>query len=649
MSEPKTRILMAFACFLVSCANVGLRAEYLPLETLRYDAQKYSEAEAVVLYRADKKYLSNDNNERFTHTLHHEAVAVLKDSGKDVAEVSIPFWANSKVVALIARIIQPDGTVRELTNDLFLSENNGKGTNSINGRYFRFPDVRVGSILEYVSIVESPNVHGSGEQAPVGAHPVRQYVFELTASKPYVLEAKEYNSTYPIEVRSLVSGKHELFCDIRDLPRRKPEKFEPHPSFTNHRWAYRIVASKYTITYDYYRDWDDVVESTARELLKEPKTRAGFNLEIDEKNCDANCKVKRALDLVHAKVTNTEGDWDSNHALQDVLESGKGSLSDKANMLQTLLTSADVKAQLAFGTDSLSRMLDRDFPALSQLNHTFVFIPKQAEIAQDLYIDVTCLSCQPGQLRSRHSNIQVLHIDDINDDDAFVSWHLTPSNNRAEDSNFAWNHEFKIDESGSLLGRSALNETGLWAETMKDWRNRHTNEELRKDLEDTARNSLGQTRVQMARHSNCDAVDRCGLEFERTAENYAAKGPGALFVPLSALVTQFGHTFDEETRREDIHFGTEAYVIDEASEFVVPEGYVLKDAPATISAKTDGLVATFSFEKSPRGARVKRRIQVDLVPHRAAEYPDVQKVIKLFEEARSHVLTFEKVPRDSEN
>ena len=281
------------------CASTGGLA-FVPAATLKFDRASYPDDAALVLFRADRTELAEDGSESSTRKIRHQVIAVLGEGGFDLAEVRVALWQKSKLVQFKARVIQPDGTQQTFDGTQLLADSGGKGEFDSNAKFFRFPDVRVGSVLEYAWLIESPGLWNADDQDTLGTFPVRHYEFELTAFKSLVLETIEFNGGAPIAVRQLDDGRHQLHFELENLAPRRASDFAPHWTFTEPRWAWRVVAYKSRgYAMDWLRDWKDVVEDRGTAFFVDGKLERDLSEPLDVSGCaDVKCKVERAMALL---------------------------------------------------------------------------------------------------------------------------------------------------------------------------------------------------------------------------------------------------------------------------------------------------------------------------------------------------------------
>lgn len=97
--------------------------------------------------------------------------------------------------------------------------------------------------------------------------------------------------------------------------------------------------------------------------------------------------------------------------------------------------------------------------------------------------------------------------------------------------------------------------------------------------------------------------------------------------------------FEGPQRELDVHFADKE-VLDETWELTVPAGLELVDVPKPRAVTVDGFSAEVSFEKTPKGARVRRKASRDIGVVSKADYPALRDAVEAFRRARREVLVF---------
>jgi hypothetical protein len=637
-------VLALLSLLASGCATTGLSARFVGPEVLAYDKAKYPDDAAVVLYRADKTRLDT-SGEDFTHVLRHAVVAVQGEGGLDLAEVRVPFGSTEKLVDFIARVIQPDGSTVELDAKSLLSDTNGEGERDSNAHFFRFPDVRVGSVLEYAYVIESPYIWNQDNQDTLGSFPVRQYEFELTASKPLVLETIELNSRSPIEVRTRPNDDHQLYFQLRDLPPRDEEDWAPHWTFTEPRWAWRVVAYKANaITYDWIRDWDDVVERRGEAFFVDKKLYQGFDERVDFTGCaDVACKVQRAQALVREK-TNAAASWSREKPLAQVWKSGQASLTERALMLKKLLEDGGVEVWLAYGTDKASQQRTPTFPLWSQFDHLFVYLPRQPGLDAPMPIDPACQFCAPGTLTARHRGIPLFVFRTasvLGGVDTEGRWATAVAEPATPASTLRVTHRAQVQADGAV--RDAVAFEALGHEAVSRSRSQPGEQKALRQAREAARRVSSLATVDTARFGPCVAQQaECRWSAERHLPATAVSDGDRWLVSAAALEPHADQLFDAAQRKQDVHFQGDDFTFEEVLELEAPPGFRLATPPAPVSAECAAMSASVKVEPTEQGARLTRRLTRRVGEWPKTLYPELRKVAAVFKDARRHLLVFEK-------
>jgi len=636
---------LALVLLASSCATTSqLKTGWLEPTQLAFDKERYADDAAVILYRADRTLLDTKGGQS-TELMRHVAIAVLREGGFDLAEVKVPYNTRHELLVLRARVLQPDGSVRELDGKDILSDTNGKGDRDTQSKFFRFPDVRVGSVLEYFYVIRMPWVMGYDDQDTLGAFPVKHYDFELTGSRVLPLETIEYNSKRPIEVTTLNDGSTRLRFSLDDLPPRPREEWMPNWTYTEPRWAWRVLGYKVStqVTNNWYRDWNDVVEGVARKAYVESATFKGFDARPPLDGCsDAKCKVMKATDWLREKTSTLGIDTNRDLVLAEAFASGQASARERAMMLRFVLEKAGVEAKLAFTTEALSRQTAKSFPELAQFNRLMVWVPAQPSLPQPIAIDLEAEYCTAGQLPSL-----------VNQQPAYVFWMVGGVVGEGEAAG-EWvqldgspcvqplrrdRHQATLDADGHLTDTITVEAEGSfspwWQRSKRDW----TAKQFAREMDSR---SSGIARISTPKEwkwLDCDRLKgRCVHSLTTWVPNYAVRDGSSWLVPLNALTRFFQGTFDSEVRHGDVHIAQDSGVREEVFELTVPKGFHATKLPDVMTDSAPGLSVRVTAERTANGLKVTRRLSFAPGIYDKAEYPKLRKTLERFQSVRNTVL-----------
>jgi hypothetical protein len=103
-------------------------------------------APAIILYRQ----VDRDDNSRTSHEDNYYRIKILTEEGRRYADIEIPFVkGDDNVIGIHARTIRPDGSIRDFGGQVFEKTVEKSRGRKIVVKTFTFPEVEVGSVLEY--------------------------------------------------------------------------------------------------------------------------------------------------------------------------------------------------------------------------------------------------------------------------------------------------------------------------------------------------------------------------------------------------------------------------------------------------------------------------------------------------------------------
>lgn len=635
------RTLFVSMLLLGGCAG-SRKAAFVPDATLKFDAASYPDDAAVVLFRADSTELIAGSGVDVTRSTRRQVIAVLGEGGFELAEVRIPLWGKGTLKDFNARVVQPDGTQHSFDGAQLLTDAGGKGERDTNAKFFRFPDVRVGSVLEYQWSIEWPFLFSADEQDTLGSFPVRRYEFELLASKRLVIGTIEFNGGSPIAVRMTNDGRHQITFELDDLPPRREADFAPHWTFTEPRWAWRAVAYRVPgFTYDWLRTWNDVVEPRGKVFYVDGELEQGLTQPLDVTGCaEVKCKVDRAMALLVERTTTLGVQWNREEKLSSALASGKASVVERALLLKFLLEREGLDVWLAYGTGRLSQQVSSDFPQMAQFDHLFVHLPAQPGVAQAVTLDAACDHCSYGQLPARFQRtpVYVFKTRSVLTELATQGQWLRAAEADAPSTDFVVSHQAQLTDDGTLSDWATVKTTGGLAQQHAE-RKRTSNARSLTESEQGVFSAVSPlANVESAKWKACDAR-ACAWEttvsFPREA---SADGPQWL-VPTTVLRPLWEGLFESSTRDLDVHFVDQENV-EESFELTVPVGLELVEAPRPLAVKLEGLEVEVSYKKTPRGVLMRRKIAHGVGALTKADYPALREAVETFRRGRREVLVF---------
>ena len=390
-----------------------LKADWLPVEALDPAGRDHPDSPAVVLERTAHYRLFRGPRGEIGQVRVHEVKLVQSEAGLDLADVQIRIPPEARLLELRARARLPDGTIAEVDESQMLEQTaTGEQAQAESLRIFRFPDVRVGSVLEYVYTVEHPWLMTLLESKVSERLPVERFELTIDCHTGLVCGMTLYGSEVQPTLTPAPDGGWRLRWSGRGFAGMPPEPMAPDWRWDHVWWAVRVRpqwSASSTIPSDYAGDveWARAVGNHARFFL-DGSWAEGFtppSPRVDEGCVDDACRVERAVAWVRKAVQQSElADGIGARRLKEILSRERGTSTERTLVLNHLLRTLGVETQLAA---TGRHFLDRDFPAVDRLNHLMVFLPRVGG-PEGTYVDLSCEPCRPGELPAWSRDVEVL-------------------------------------------------------------------------------------------------------------------------------------------------------------------------------------------------------------------------------------------------
>jgi|GEM_PF-2800352 len=582
-------------------------------------AAEYPSASMVLVTRESKVTTSADTP-AFTVTRleRHDIVAVLRDELKYVW-FAVPASADDKLVSMKARIVDPRGQATEVTPEPFVGDVADLQLESESGKleykFFRFPKVEVGSLIEYVYATESPGAVFSKNEKISLEVPILHFHLELSISKNADYAYRLHNVDGAFRASS-DGDMSKITLDLYNIKAAVREPFSPPWSAVEPWWAYRLnhidwpggkhYSASRQVVFD---SWASTMKKLALSLYVDNDTYyKGAPLKIDVRACkgDVHCIVDHAMSFVRDKTELTELSRfiTGARSMTDVLRSGKANNFEKALLLWGVLKASHVTSYFGLAQRDLRLKFENDFPRPIQFDHLIVVVPQQAGIAAPLVLDPACEHCAVGQVLASVEGHDMLVLEGkpqlTTDIDLRVE--LVPvKSSSAPATGWRRQHDVKIDQAGTLNGRMKETLYGLEA----------VEAHLGKAPKEAANDLRGRDKRTLLRNvvpQTCDRLHgECHLEVDYSVVSYAAVDGDSLTVPLTFMASDWDTRFRSATREHDV-FIRYPSPEEEILTFHLPAGYEAVDLPP--SRKQSTPFADFELEvtSAPGVVTVRRAV-----------------------------------------
>ena len=351
---------------------------------------KDTTASAIYLYEYGYNYFDIRNKYIYLVTEYHAKVKILKKEGFDRANIEIPYYTNGDRYekVLDVKAITHNGETKTFLHpkDVYDIDDGENWSH----KAFTFPDVRVGSVLEYSYEVQSPfhfNLSG--------------WDFQSDIPKVYT----EYNARIPgnwVYNRSLIGElpletndahvKNDCFyivgygvadCEILKYAMSDVPAFEEDESFMlsgrNYRSKLEFELSEYHnlkgFTEKFTKTWKDVDKEfkTDKDLGRQLRKKNFFEENVPNDLLETGDLLHRAKAIYaftknHFNWNEQYGIWRNNN-VKRAFENKKGNAAEINIALINLLNAAGIKANMMLIGTRKRGLPKRSHPVMSDFNY----------------------------------------------------------------------------------------------------------------------------------------------------------------------------------------------------------------------------------------------------------------------------------------
>jgi Domain of Unknown Function with PDB structure (DUF3857) len=169
-------------------------------------------ADAIQLYM---RYFKDDDA-KFISVYHR--IKILRESGKDRADVEIPIASGQSLKELVARTIHPDQTIVDFTGKPFEKILIKKRGVKDVVKSFTLPDVMVGSIIEYRYVIALP----LGVVSEISVWPIQENIFTL--KEELLFRAYQGVVDTPMEWANMIQRSQVSYSYLNQIAGDLPQK-----------------------------------------------------------------------------------------------------------------------------------------------------------------------------------------------------------------------------------------------------------------------------------------------------------------------------------------------------------------------------------------------------------------------------------------
>jgi hypothetical protein len=655
-------------CLGLQACSPSLMWQWAPAEQLnpKIDPEFTKNVDAVYLLREYRflKVSRWGSGNSYEQQQTHEVIKILTEKGRQAkaTEIRVRYPKKGNIVSFEARTIQADATIIPLTpedvydDDLVKDKKDG---NDWKVRVFAFPQVKVGSVIEYQYTREIPwvNAYDWG-YINNSKWPTLKYRLEIMGTKDIRYALTAYNSE--VQWKQDTEGKYwKLSWETENLKPSPEGSFRSGRQFYDPWWAFRIKQyAKYNVSADIYRTWDSAFDGRADDLYFDNKEYyAGWKPELSFASCEgqARCKIERIRKhLEETPLKNCKDGWEG-RPLKQMAETNWMSNGQYARALWKILKDEKIEALFAMPAGRYWDFWDKDFPAPQELDgNILVYVPEQKNLKAPLWIDPCCPYCKLGEMPvwNRGSDAYLLLAKKGTFDKRAKlkgKWVKVSGKPPIEEVDreeirvtISSDGGAKISVNDIRHGRRAMNVYHKsFGRTQKEWK-------------DTTVENIGK-RIEGADFLRADAglkckpdLSLCSRETEYEVKGFATVEGDDLFVPMTFLTSDWSGFFKTKDRKIDIRF-SKPHFENDLVHVTVPEGYRLINAikPKTISDTV--FEGKLSIEGTGNSVKLERSLKVKPGIYKASSRKAFQTSTDAFANVRKAVFHFSKAAADNES
>jgi hypothetical protein len=374
----------------------GLAQEEIEFGELSYDEKEFTKyekdtmASAVYLTETGDNFFEVRDNYIYLITKYKAKIKILKKDGFNQADISIPYYHSDKKTEKIDRIraVTHNGSVvrgvrKEEVFDVDVSENWSE-------KKFTFPDVKVGSILEYTYEIQSPfhfNLKGWEFQSEIPKL-YSEYTAKIPSNWVYnralIGELKLTTNDATLKKYCFkVPGFTEASCEVLKYAMKDVPAFKASEEFmlsgNNYRSRLEFELSEYTSFYEgkerFTKSWDDVDREfkSDKDLGRQLRKNGFFEKHIDAKLLSSGEPLTRAnniYDFVRKYFTWNEeyGIWNDNR-VENAFANKKGNAAEINLTLINLMNLAGIKADMMLLGTRDKGLPKKSHPVMTDFNY----------------------------------------------------------------------------------------------------------------------------------------------------------------------------------------------------------------------------------------------------------------------------------------
>lgn len=578
-----------------------------------------------------------------------QRIKILKEKGISQADVEIPFYTHNneeRIFKINANTYNLDANGKIVTSEV---KKNAIYTKKIDATYskmtFSFPEVKVGSIIEYSYTIERETweLRDWYFQGPI---PVRYSEYQLKVPQIFRFSVQP-SVVDPIEDKQEVINESismdEGFIEtkvlksnyiMRNLPGIKNEPFMGSAKDYMQRLEFKMTQIYYSESRveDLSLRWEDVIKNLNKRedfglQLQKDVTGARSLIEEAKQIADAETRMKFIYNTLRRSVT-----WNENedyvytdNGIVKTWETKKGNVADINLLLINLLNNAGIKASPIFFSTRKHGLVAPHYPIINQFNTVMAYVV----VKDKAYVlDATDKVINPKLVPEKVVNTNGFIVEGENG-----KWKEILSGKNKYKVMAAVQGE--IDDAGNMKGSGLVNcydyarvkRVEEWKESDLKFKNDHFIQAYPAlKIEDIALGNIDADSLPLEQKVKFNAVLNSSGEYRYFNIN--------LFSGLEK------NPFIAATRVADVDFGIhQEYLI--FGNYTIPPGFVFDGLPENVSMTTsdNGIVFNRTLQVESNLLNVRMTLEFKKTFYTADSYPEFKEFYKkLFDKLNEQVV-----------
>ncbi len=614
---------------------------------------KYPDADAAYLLRERRIVLTSrwSGGSRVEWQVHN-VLAILTEKGFAHANVRVEYPEKGEIIDFEARTIGPDGEAVPVSSinmhDDTLVETKDDASKT---RVFAFPNVKVGSVLEYRYTVSYPGMLYALDEYLNDELPVESYVLELAGTRDIRYQTKIYHTDQKWEEHN-DGGDWTLRWSAKDIPPTRSESLDPDRSFRDPFWVFTVLQlAKYNYALDINRSWASAYDGRIEALqFDNEKYYDGFTADLKvPPTSSAFAKVGAALDWIRTRWRVARPGSYPGRKAKTLDDRGDVTGVERTRVLYKLLRDQGLTVEFAVTNRAHQRLEDRDVPWPDAYGTLLLYLPKQAGLPAPLWLDGACDFCGTGEipwwLQGREA--MVLHAVRETGKKRPV---LTPEWVRVEgppatDSRFERRYTVVLRDDLSMTLSQTQREIGQQATVARDYALRMTAKDLDTVWENTVKGRLPAARLtRRVPYEVAPGVSSVSAGLDATDGQYVLADGDTRVVPLTVLAVELGDFFEKNSRTAPVVFRFAHTDHDEAI-LEVPTTWAVRELPPKLEASAHGVTCrTEATAVGPGRIKVTRHLSRTAGERPASAYAEIRAAVRMCASYRDQALTFAVTP-----